>query len=128
MREWALQDARNRFSAVVNAALDGEPQRVTRRGRPAVVVIAVDEYDRLRRAENAGAPDVIERLPSIPGGGPDDPPAPRQGPGDGPLRRRRIDYTKLGALRDEIDPNIEPFDIRKFRDEREQGRGPALLR
>ena len=72
MREWALQDAKNRFSAVVNAALDGEPQRVTRRGRPAVVVIAVDDYERLCQAEKAGAPDFIEHLLSIPQGGPDD--------------------------------------------------------
>ena len=27
MSEWALQDAKNRFSAVVNAALAGKPQR-----------------------------------------------------------------------------------------------------
>ena len=33
MAEWSLQDAKNRFSAVVNAALDGSPQMVTRRGR-----------------------------------------------------------------------------------------------
>jgi prevent-host-death family protein len=31
--QWTLQDAKNRFSAVVEAALAGEPQRVTRRGR-----------------------------------------------------------------------------------------------
>ncbi len=40
MVEWSLQDAKNRFSALVNAALSGEPQRVTRRGQPAVVVLA----------------------------------------------------------------------------------------
>ena len=38
MTSWSLQDAKNRFSAVVNAALAGEPQRVTRRGEPVVVV------------------------------------------------------------------------------------------
>ena len=41
------------------------------------------------------------------------------------LRPRRIDLSLLGGLRDKIDPNAEPFDIRKFRDQREQGRGPA---
>ena len=53
MREWPLQDAKNKFSAVVNAALEGEPQHVTRRGRPAVVVIAVKDYERLCQAEKA---------------------------------------------------------------------------
>ena len=54
MTEWPLQDARNRFSALVNAALAGELQLVTRRGRPVVVVLAVDEYERLRRLEEVG--------------------------------------------------------------------------
>ena len=34
MTDWPLHDAKNRFSAVVDAALAGSPQRVTRRGRP----------------------------------------------------------------------------------------------
>ena len=38
---WTLQDAKNKFSAVVEAALSGAPQEVTRRGRPAVVVLSV---------------------------------------------------------------------------------------
>ena len=29
---------------------------------------------------------------------------------------RHIDYSNLAPLRDKIDPNAEPFDIRKFRD------------
>ena len=68
MAEWPLQDAKNKFSALVNAALAGEPQRVTRRGQPAVVVIAVEEYERLRQAEKAGAPDFIEHPPQAPDG------------------------------------------------------------
>ena len=66
MTEWPLQDAKNRFSALVNAALAGEPQHVTRRGEPAVVVLAVDEYERLRRMERADAPTFAELLLEIP--------------------------------------------------------------
>ncbi len=44
-----LQDAKNRFSAVVDAALAGHPQEVTRRGKPAVVVLSADDYHRLVR-------------------------------------------------------------------------------
>ena len=66
MAEWAIQDAKNKFSALVNAALSGEPQQVTRRGRPAVVVIAVGDYERLCQAETAGEPDFIEHLLAIP--------------------------------------------------------------
>ena len=45
---WTLQDAKNRFSAVVDAAEKGEPQVVTKRGRPAVVVVGAAEFERLR--------------------------------------------------------------------------------
>ena len=66
MAEWPIQGAKNKFSALVNAALAGEPQCVTRRGRPAVVVIAAAEYERLRQAEKAGAPDFVDHLLAIP--------------------------------------------------------------
>ncbi|MXY24006.1 MAG: type II toxin-antitoxin system Phd/YefM family antitoxin [Acidobacteria bacterium] len=66
MTEWSLQDAKNRFSAVVKAARSGEPQRVTRRGKPAVVVLAVEEYERLRHLERAKAPTLAELLLAIP--------------------------------------------------------------
>lgn len=47
MNSWKLEDAKNRFSEVVRLALDDQPQRVTRNGRDAVVVISAAEYDRL---------------------------------------------------------------------------------
>ena len=66
MAEWPLQDAKNKFSALVNAALAGEPQKVTRRGQPAVVVLATKEYDRLCRLERADAPTLGELLLEMP--------------------------------------------------------------
>ena len=66
MVEWPLQDAKNRFSAVVDAALAGNPQQVTRRGKPVVVVLAVDEYERLRHMEKAAAPSFADLLLAIP--------------------------------------------------------------
>ena len=66
MAQWPLQDAKNKFSALVNAALAGEPQRVTRRGEPAVVVLATEEYDRLRRLEKTDAPTLGALLLEIP--------------------------------------------------------------
>jgi len=46
-RRWKLEDAKNRFSEVVRAAMDRGPQRVTKHGKDAVVVVAASEYDRL---------------------------------------------------------------------------------
>jgi prevent-host-death family protein len=64
-RNWSVQDAKNRFSEVVEAARR-TPQTVTKHGKPAVVVVDVVEYDRLRRLERASAPsfaDVILAMP-----------------------------------------------------------------
>ena len=66
MDEWPLQDAKNRFSAVVDAAMAGAPQRVTRRGKPAAVVVSVEEYERLRHLEKAQAPGLAELLLAMP--------------------------------------------------------------
>lgn len=71
MSEWSLQDAKNRFSAVVKAAIDGTPQRVTRRGKPAVVVIGASDYDRLVRLDRASAPSLPALLLAIPQDGGD---------------------------------------------------------
>ena len=66
MNEWPLQDAKNKFSAVVDAAVAGAPQRVTRRGKPVVVVLAVEEYERLCHMEKAKAPTFVDLLLAIP--------------------------------------------------------------
>ena len=69
MGEWKLQDAKNKFSTLVDAAIAGEPQHVTRRGKPAVVVLSCDAYERLQKMENSR---FVEMLMAIPKGGPDD--------------------------------------------------------
>ena len=66
MAVWPLQDAKNKFSELVNAALAGEPQKVTRRGLPAVVVLSAEEYERLCRLDKSDAPTLGQLLLSIP--------------------------------------------------------------
>ena len=46
-RVWQLQDAKNRFSEVVDEALARGPQVITRRGKETAVVLSYDEYRRL---------------------------------------------------------------------------------
>ena len=43
-----MQEAKARFSEMVDRALSDGPQTVTRRGKPAVVVVSVDEFARSR--------------------------------------------------------------------------------
>jgi len=63
---WSLQDAKNSFSAVVTAAINGAPQTVTKRGKPAVVVMSVAEYQRLSRRESAETPNFVDHLLATP--------------------------------------------------------------
>jgi prevent-host-death family protein len=48
---WKLEDAKARFSEVVRRARSQGPQHVTVRGRDSVVVISVEELERLTKAE-----------------------------------------------------------------------------
>ena len=59
---WQVQDAKQRFSELVQRAIDEGPQLVTRRGKDAVVVVAADEYRRLA----GGVPDFKAFLLSAP--------------------------------------------------------------
>jgi antitoxin Phd len=62
---WSVQDAKNRFSEFVEAAKRA-PQTVTKHGRPAVVVVDVREYERLRHLGRAKAPSFAELLLAMP--------------------------------------------------------------
>jgi prevent-host-death family protein len=64
---WSIRDARSRFSQVVEAARR-EPQTITRHGKPAVVVVAADEYERLRKLRPLKAPSFAEMLLAMPQG------------------------------------------------------------
>lgn len=44
---WQVQEAKQRFSELVERACADGPQVVTKHGRPVVVVIDVDRYDSL---------------------------------------------------------------------------------
>jgi len=66
MHTWQLQDAKSRFSEVVDLTLKEGPQLVTRRGQEAVVILAAHEYRRL----SGGTPSLIATLLNAPRGEP----------------------------------------------------------
>ncbi len=69
---WRLQDAKAQFSALVDGALRGVPQHVTRRGKQAVVVLSEQDFEALQRsaanaASNTAKPmSLIDHLLAIP--------------------------------------------------------------
>ena len=48
---WQLQEAKNRFSEVVDEALAHGPQTVTRHGREVVVILSMEEYRRMKQPQ-----------------------------------------------------------------------------
>lgn len=50
---WTLTEAKAKFSALVNEALLGEPQRVLRNGREEVVVVNASAFDALSKPKRS---------------------------------------------------------------------------
>lgn len=48
-RRWQLQEAKNKFSRLVELARQNGPQIVTRHGQEAAVLLSIDDYRRLVR-------------------------------------------------------------------------------
>jgi antitoxin Phd len=63
---WQVQEAKARFSEVVDAATRGKPQRVTRRGKDAVVIVSARVFDQLSHAAKSGSTSLAKHLLAIP--------------------------------------------------------------
>jgi antitoxin Phd len=81
MRQWALQDAKARLSELVRLAAEHEPQEITLRGEPAVVVLSAEDYRLLIKPK----PSFVDLIRSS------------------PLMDVEIDLTRDSSLNREID-------------------------
>ena len=63
---WQLQEAKNRFSEVVNLAMTHGEQTITRHGKPVVVISAVDEHLKLKSQRNKKKQSLFEFLKLCP--------------------------------------------------------------
>jgi prevent-host-death family protein len=66
---WRLQDAKSQFSTLVELALHGVPQHVTRRGKQAVVVVSERDFAALHQRATYPAEkpvSLISHLLAIP--------------------------------------------------------------
>ena len=61
--EWQLQDAKANLSQLVNRALDEGPQRITRHGRGAAVVLSERDYERLVARTRGTLSEFLARSP-----------------------------------------------------------------
>ena len=49
---WKLQDAKAQFSHLIQLVCTEGPQRVTRQGKEVAVVVPIEQFDQLTRAQN----------------------------------------------------------------------------
>jgi len=65
---WQLQDAKNKFSSLVDTAQHKGPQVVTKHGKDAVVVLSIEKYQKLIKPKKSlvkflqGSPLASEKL------------------------------------------------------------------
>lgn len=64
--QWQLQTAKAQLSELVEAALRGEPQRITRRGKDAVMVLSEQAYVALMASAKNDALDFVAHLLAMP--------------------------------------------------------------
>ena len=59
MTKWAVQDAKARFSELLETTLAQGPQMVTKRGVDAAVLVPIDEWQRLQGTAKRSAREVL---------------------------------------------------------------------
>ena len=62
VREWQLQDAKNRFSELIRLA-QTSPQTVTVHGRPSAVIVSFEEYCAITKPKQSLL-DVMKTAPN----------------------------------------------------------------
>jgi prevent-host-death family protein len=59
MRTWPVQDAKARFSELLDKCLSEGPQLVTKRGADAAVLVPVEEWRRMEKASRQTRKEVL---------------------------------------------------------------------
>jgi antitoxin Phd len=59
MRSWPVQDAKARFSEMLETCMRDGPQMVTKRGEEVAVVVPLHEWEMMKKAERPSLKDVL---------------------------------------------------------------------
>jgi antitoxin Phd len=63
VNSWQVQDAKARFSELLDTTLEKGPQIVTRRGIAAAVLVPIDEWQRMQAAARPGLKALLMAAP-----------------------------------------------------------------
>ena len=59
MKAWPVQDAKAKFSEMLETCLREGPQMVTRRGQEAAVLVPIEEWERLAKANRPTLKELL---------------------------------------------------------------------
>ncbi len=59
MREWPVEEAKARFSEMLDASLEEGPQLISKCGEPKAVLVSLNEWERLQRRTKPSAKDIL---------------------------------------------------------------------
>ena len=59
MSTWPVQDAKARFSELLDACMSNGPQLVTKRGAEAAILVDISEWRRLKQAARPSLKDLL---------------------------------------------------------------------
>ncbi len=59
MTKWQLQDAKSRFSELIDDTLEKGPQVVTRRGIETAVIVSIEEWRKLKNEKQQTWKDLL---------------------------------------------------------------------
>lgn len=59
---WQVQDAKNKFSEVIERAITDGPQEITKHGKKTAVLLSIGEYRKLKRRKGSLS-DFFRRSP-----------------------------------------------------------------
>jgi prevent-host-death family protein len=62
-KAWQLQEAKNKFSEVVEEAIHHGPQTVTRHGQETVIILSIKDYRKLRGVPKESFAEFMMRSP-----------------------------------------------------------------
>ncbi len=65
MHKWQLHEAKNKLSNLIESAMHGSPQCITKRGMDAVVVIGIQEYQKMNKSKKGLKSMLMQQGPKF---------------------------------------------------------------
>jgi antitoxin Phd len=65
MRNWQMQQAKARFSELITKVETEGPQEITKRGKPVVIIISFDDFEKLQAKPKPSFVEFMRNSPLV---------------------------------------------------------------